>query len=409
MRSKYFFIFTIVAAALIGSVFIFSQKTLAADNSDEIAALNKEIAGRKDKIKQLEDTIAKYKKNIDQKRTEAVSLKNQLNILDNRTSQLQASVNLTKEKIKEAELQIEALGLSIKNKETVVIRQKNIIAKLVQNIRASDQKNSLEVMLTYDNFANFYDEVRHTESVSIDLGRSVKELRLAQAELEDKKTQVDEKRKTYENLKNELEGKKSELGEQAVVKKRLLVETKSSELRYQTLLSSLKQQYQVIEGEIQAYEDRVRKKLEEQNKIKVSGNVVFSWPVPSRFITTSFHDPDYPFRRVFEHSGIDIRASHGTIVRAAASGYVARARRCASSSCYSYVLIVHTGNLSSLYGHLSSISVADDQFVNKGDIIGYSGGTPGTVGAGPFVTGPHLHFEARQNGIPVNPMQFMLE
>ncbi len=408
MKQKYLLLLVIITLSAFWSGF-FVSPTQAADTSSEVGALNKEIAARKDKIKQLEDTIEKYKKNITQKQTESVSLKNQLSILDNRAAQLQADIDLTKEKIKEAELQIEAIQLSIEEKESVIAKQKKIIAQMVQNIHASDQKNYLEILLTYDNFADFYNELKYTENVYVDLGRSVRTLRLAKEELDAKRVQVDNKRKTYENLKSELEGKKDKLTEQTLVKQKLLVETKSSELKYQTLLVSLKQQYQVIEGEVRTYEEQVRKKLEEQDKIQATGNVVFSWPVSSRFVTTVFHDPDYPFRRVFEHSGIDIRASQGTLVKAAASGYVARARRCSSSSCYSYVLVVHTGNLSTLYGHLSNIIIVDDQFVNRGDVIGYSGGTPGTIGAGPFVTGPHLHFEVRQNGIPVDPLPFMAQ
>ena len=171
----------------------------------------------------------------------------------------------------------------------------------------------------------------------------------------------------------------------------------------------MRRQYQATESEVRTFEEKVSKRLSEENKINESDDVLMSWPVPSRIINATFHDLDYPYRRVFEHSGVDIKAPQGTPVEAAASGYVGRARRCTLASCYSYILLVHTGNISSVYGHLSGINVAEDAFVNRGDVIGYSGGTPGTVGAGPFVTGPHLHFEARLNGIPVDPLGYLVQ
>lgn len=411
MKSKALFLVLLTALAFCG-FWRFSGIVSAVDvggNKEEIDELNKQIAERKDKIKQLEETINKYKTNIEAKRLEAVSLKNQLSILDNRLAQTEADIDLTQEKIDQAKLEIEALELSIEDKEASIAKQKLIIAKIVRNIHAEDQKNYIEILLTNDSFADFYNQIKYLESVYTDLGRSVKALRLAKEDLDNKKQQVEARKKIYEDLKTELVNKKQDLTDQTNYKSSLLLQTKSSEMRYRTLLESLRQQYQAIEGEVRSYEDQVRKKLEEMERFQNLGDSagVLAWPVPSRYVTSYFHDPDYPYRKVFEHSGVDIRAAQGTPIKAAAAGYVARAKRCSSASCYSYVLIVHTGNISTVYGHMSSISASEDEFVARGDIIGYSGGTPGTVGAGPFVTGPHLHFEVRANGIPTDPMGYL--
>ncbi len=399
---KIMVIFLIILGLVSSPIFALAQTA----NSSEIDQLNKQIAEKKDKIKELEETINKYNKNIEKKQTEAKSLKNTLSILDNHITKAETDIELTQEKIKQAQLEIEALQLTIADKEAIMEKQRKIITKIIQNINADKRKNYLEVLLTNNSFAEFYDQLQYTMNVFTDLGQSVKVLRLVKEDLQAKQAQVASKKKTYENLKSELESKRGKLQDQSKAKEILLVETKSSELKYRTLLASLKQQYQAVINEQRAYEDQVRKKLAQQNKLGDSVGS-FSWPLPSRTITATFHDPDYPFRNVFEHSAIDIRASQGTPVRAAAAGYVARAKVCGTASCYAYVLIVHTGNLSTLYGHLSRIDVGSDQFVNKGDIIGLSGGKPGTVGAGPFVTGPHLHFEVRLNGIPVDPMGYL--
>ncbi len=403
-------LFLLLALGLFaGSNFLVLADNTTSTDNPEIQQLNKEIELRKDKIKQLEDTISSYKQNIAQKQTEGVSLKNQMSIIDNHIAQTQADVDLTTQEMQKTQLEIDALNISISEKETTIGREKKMVAKIIQSLHANDQKNFLEIMLTNTNFADFYDQAKYLENVYTDLGRTVKGVRLAKEDLNSKKILSESKRDEYNKLLDQLNNQKKDLTDEKTNKQDLLVQTKSSELRYQTLLDSLRSQYKVVENEVSSFEAQVRKKLSEQDRFnnQSSSGADFIWPVSGHYITARFHDPDYPFKNVFQHSGVDIRMPQGSMVHAAASGYIGRAKRCTASTCYSYVLIIHNGNLSTLYGHLSSILINDEQFVNKGDIIGYSGGTPGMVGSGPFVTGAHLHFEVRSNGIPVDPMGYL--
>ncbi|MBI5222419.1 MAG: peptidoglycan DD-metalloendopeptidase family protein [Candidatus Magasanikbacteria bacterium] len=407
MKSAIVFFLVVLTGLLIAPNFIFSEDT--GGNKQEIDVLNQQIAEKKAKIKQLEDSIAEYKKKIDQKRLEAVSLANQVAIIDNRASQVELDIEATKEKLDTLTLEIESLELAIAEKEQTIAKQKQILAGLIRVFHEQDGKNYIEIAAAYDNFSDFYNRLQYLQTIQSDLSRNVNSLREARHDLDDRRAQTEERKKSYLALKDELEQKKKDLNEQASHKTNLLAQTHSSELKFRTLLENLKVQYQAIENEVSSIEREVRKKLESQSKLEEIGEAItaLSWPTQSRYITARFHDPDYPFRYIFEHPGIDIRAAHGTAVKAAASGYVARAKSCSVASCYSYIMLVHSDGLATVYGHISAVAVKEDQFVARGDIIGYSGGTPGTVGAGPFVTGPHLHLEVRKNGIPVNPLNYL--
>ncbi len=403
-------LFFFVVMALAGMTTLVYSET--GGNKEEIDQLNQEIASKKEKVKQLEASIDAYKKKIEQTKLQSVSLSNQMTILDNHITQVELDISATKEKLDTLKLEIQAFELSIADKQMSITRQKKIIAEFIRTLHEEGDTTMIEVLASYDSFSDFYDRVAYARSIQEDVGKSARGLRIAKDELEEKKRGTQERQKAYEALSAELENKKKDLDGQSYAKQLLLTETKSSETTYQTLLSSLKSQYQQVENEITSIEQRIRAKLESQNKLTptdIEFNGQLSWPTASRYVTAYFRDPTYPYRNVFEHNAIDIRAGHGTAIKAAASGYIAQARFCQLASCYAYVMIVHSGGISTVYGHLSQIAVNTDQFVTRGDIIGYSGGTPGTVGAGPFVTGPHLHFEVRKNGIPVNPLSYLVK
>jgi murein DD-endopeptidase MepM/ murein hydrolase activator NlpD len=98
------------------------------------------------------------------------------------------------------------------------------------------------------------------------------------------------------------------------------------------------------------------------------------------------------------HPGVDLHAAEGTIVRATAAGKVTRAGYAGGYG--NMVEIDHGEGLSTRYGHLSAILVSDGEVVAAGTPIGRVGSTGRS-------TGPHLHYETRIDGVPVDPMRFL--
>ena len=124
------------------------------------------------------------------------------------------------------------------------------------------------------------------------------------------------------------------------------------------------------------------------------GSGMFSWPVTGT-ITSPFGWRSNPFGGAPEfHQGLDIAAPMGTTVTAAAGGTVIMAQWYGGYG--NYILIDHGGGYSTGYGHLSAIYVAAGQSVQRGQAIGAVGSTGQS-------TGPHLHFEVRIAGKPVDP------
>jgi murein DD-endopeptidase MepM/ murein hydrolase activator NlpD len=95
------------------------------------------------------------------------------------------------------------------------------------------------------------------------------------------------------------------------------------------------------------------------------------------------------------HPGIDLAASSGTPIQAAADGVVVMAGDCGGyGNC---VVIDHGDSVATLYAHQSRVGVSVGQHVTAGQVIGYVGSTG-------LATGPHLHFEVRVHGIPTDPL-----
>ncbi len=107
-------------------------------------------------------------------------------------------------------------------------------------------------------------------------------------------------------------------------------------------------------------------------------------------VTSGFRDPSRP-----SHGGVDFSLVTGTPVRSTWEGTVVYAGR--SEAGYGNLIIVENGGWQMYYGHLSAFSVSVGREVRTGTILGASGNTGRS-------TGPHLHYEVRRDGVPVDPL-----
>ena len=157
------------------------------------------------------------------------------------------------------------------------------------------------------------------------------------------------------------------------------------------------------EDEMLAESDRVAELLREAKaaeaaRVTKTGSGALAWPVVGA-VTSKFGYRIHPIFNVRKmHTGIDIDADMGDPIRAAAAGKVVSAGwRGGYGKC---IVISHGGGLATLYGHASELLVSAGEEVERGEVIG-------KVGSTGYSTGPHLHFEVRVNGSPVDPLGYL--
>ncbi|MDL0108434.1 M23 family metallopeptidase [Campylobacter felis] len=199
----------------------------------------------------------------------------------------------------------------------------------------------------------------------------------------------------------------------------LLKKSKELETLNMTMQQSLDEkaaQYAVIEDKIASFEEALG--LENENNLTISARlenlnltndqqqgilnqIPNGWPITNKGVTGKFGWREHPILKRKEfHPGIDLAASIGTPIYAPASGVVEFSGY--SNNGYGYnVILLHNFGFKSVYAHMMRKDVVKaGDFVNKGDLIGYTGNTG-------LSTGPHLHYEVRFINKTLEPLYFL--
>jgi murein DD-endopeptidase MepM/ murein hydrolase activator NlpD len=272
-----------------------------------------------------------------------------------------------------------------------------LLDRRLVDIYESDPPSSLDVFLGARNVHDALDQVAYLTDIGVQDRHIAGEVAYArvQAAAARAKTKalrahvhgetavIDARTTQTRDVRNELVGARNDL---AGTRQQTLVDL--SQLSSQDRADA--EEIDSLQAASAALTERIRTAQGQTSSTPSSAGLV--WPV-SGPVTSPF---GWRWGRM--HEGIDIGVSYGTPIHAAASGTVIY---CGWESGYGNLTVLdHGGNLATAYGHQSSIAVSCGQHVGQGDVIGYVGSTGHS-------TGPHLHFEVRVNGSPVDPMGYL--
>jgi len=375
-------------------VFVSAQEETGKDITD----MNETIKEKQRHIQEINQQIEGYKKKVAEKEALQATLAGELDLLDNRISKTKWEIEETSEQMSIINTELLVLNKQLLELTAKLEQDRLLLMSVLQQVQSHDENFPLKALFGSESLSELFDEIEALQTINSDLKSALDRTKQIKQSVEGKKIAEQTKQKQLEEKQVTLIGQKQELEEVIDAQQLLVLETKRSEAIFRSFVQELKQEQSVINQQVAKLQEEMEAKLNASDKIE--GSSVITWPIETdkRKITALYHDQSYPFRHLFEHSGLDIAAPKGTSVHAAAPGYVAWAR---TGRLYgNYIMIIHTDGLATLYAHLSRMDVKVDQYVERGQVIG-------AVGSTGLSTGPHLHFEVREDGIPKNPTNYL--
>lgn len=404
------------------------NKNEEVDENEELNILNQKFLEVKSSVSDSQDDLRKsinetsyLEVKLAEIKEDIISLEEQIQGFDDRIGQLESQVEQTNNKIEEINDTLAETKNNIEELDAEISYSLDQLTFVVQILYFESDKagffdnqdlQTVKLLLAEDNVESILEDAENISLLENYMQATLESLENSKRvlnELFDKFTVLKE---TKLELKSRLEKESNEIKIQRLAKENLLDATKGEEGIYLNLIEKSKTEEAMIRQEIVS---QIAKYKEYRELIEaISGeeiiddnSTILSWPIdPKQGISAYFKDKSYKAVIGIEHYAIDLPTYSGTSVGSAAPGVVFKVKG-GDGNDYHYVLIGHSDGIMTLYGHMYDIYVEEGQTVERGEIIGLSGGTPGTRGAGFLTTGAHLHFEVIKDGVHVDPLIYL--
>lgn len=341
---------------------------------EQMKALNDSISSISDKQKQLEQKIA---------------------TLNARTDNMRAQINNYIASIDVTQGELSAKQAELDQKERDIAETYEIYKQRLRAMYMSNDTSLLTLLLQSNSIADFLESSEALKRVSKHDTELINTLTREKEAIDAAKAEIEDKLSTLEAEKAELDSAYEQLA--------ALIRESNAALSENEALKAAKQaEYDKVQSEFRAVEDDIAKLSASSGGDFIGGD--FRWPVPGySYISYYFGyrtDPVSGATGDF-HRGIDIAGwnIYGKTVIASNTGRVIKAVY-GSTGYGIYVIIDHGGGVTTVYAHMSSISVSVGQYVYQGDKVG-------EVGSSGYSSGPHLHFSVYVNGYAKNPLNYV--
>lgn len=398
---------------------------LGASIIQALAAKSDEI---KDELSGLQDEADEIKEKKQALQEEINANKSETKDTVQRKSEIDRSMELTREEIANTESQIRSYNKLIAAKQEELdglLAEEQERTEMYQTRLRNMEEEGTEVsywaiLFKATDFSDLLERIDMIQEIEQSDRKMLENLKESARKIAASREDLAAEKLALEEQKDILASQKEELNAQREEADKLLIELNDKLSEMEDQFDEYEQMEDELSAQIAAAEVEYQKQLEREQQQSSGGGSSsgsgsgsgsgggssssgsgFLYPLPAgtSYVSCAYGYRVHPITGNYSfHVGVDLAAATGTPIYASKSGYVS-----AATYTYvygNYVTINHGDGYSTLYGHMDYSIVGFKQYVERGQIIGYVGSTG-------WSTGSHLHFTIYENGSTVNPMNYV--
>ncbi|MGK7927733.1 MAG: murein hydrolase activator EnvC [Spirulina sp.] len=349
------------------------------------------------------DLLQEWQQDLDRDRVEVVEQKNHLSRVERDAKRylrsLQHTIQVMDLQLKYYEKEYETASQKLtaieaklkEERKTYAPKLTATVARLRFLQRQSLTSQGWRFLLKSEDLNEFFDRRTRLKFVYQADRKHLEELQIAAKKIKQQKQTIEEQKNQIARLQEQIHTQKSDLEAQVAIQRELVAQLNGDRSNLEALRVKLAEDSQGIGLMIQ-------RRMANSDRLLFNGTHTFIVPHKGA-ISSQFgwrRHPIWGGKRL--HSGIDFAGDYGSPIHAADSGTVILAQWYGGYG--KTVVIDHGGGMTTLYGHVSKFYVREGQPVKQGSAIA-------EVGSTGFSNGPHLHFEIRKDGQPIDPLQYL--